>query len=304
MTPIEVPCDLCCSTDHAVLFDSIPDSENGGEGISLKERYAASSNTLVNERVVRCRGCGLVFISPRAPEGAIHEGYEAADNTLYMSQREGRLQTFRRAARKLAQRTGSQGRLLDVGCAAGYFLQTAQETGWDVEGVEISKHLAESARREFGVTVHQGDLSSAPLQPNSFDVVTFWDVLEHTYTPSKDLAKAFVLLKPGGYLLVNYPAFDSVWAKLLGKRWWFLISVHLTYFTRQTIQAMAAKVGFKPVDYWMHIQKLELDYLLLRLEPYAGPLARVLRALVRTLRLGHVQIPYYASQTSFLAKKP
>lgn len=298
----EIPCDLCGGSRHKVVFHSIP--SGGAESLPLQARYAASSGAGLQERVVSCLDCGLVFVSPRIDEAEIYSGYEEADNSLYLSQKTGRLLTFQRAARRLSRHIPPQGRLLDVGCAAGFFLKAARDAGWQVEGVEISKHLAEYGRQEFGLTIHQGDLHRAPLAPASFDVVTFWDVLEHAYHPSRDLARAWTLLKPGGYLLVNYPAFDSLWARLLGRRWWFLISVHLTYFTRSTIRRMAARCGFEPVAYWPFFQSLELWYLLYRLEAYAPSIARSCGAIVKGLRLSSLQIPYYASQTTFLARKP
>jgi hypothetical protein len=52
------------------------------------------------------------------------------------------------------------------------------------------------------------------------------------------------LLRPGGVLVVNYPDIGSLIARILGRRWPFLTSVHLSYFDRRTIRRMLEKTGY------------------------------------------------------------
>jgi len=110
------------------------------------------------------------------------------------------------------------------------------------------------------------------------------------------------LLKPEGQLLVNYPDYGSGMARLLGKRWPFLLSVHLLYYTRTTMTRQLARSGFKVVRMKPHFQALKLGYILKRMEPYVG-VSRHLRSLVEGVGLGGVAVTYNMGQTLVVARK-
>jgi len=144
----------------------------------------------------------------------------------------------------------TQGRLLDVGCSTGLFLHEMAQAGWQVAGVEPIVPAAEYARRRFGLNVFRGMLSEAPYEPASFDVVTFWDVLEHTFSPVDELAHAARLLRQDGLLIANVPNWDSLDRWLFGHYWLGLDPPrHLYVFTRRTLTTMLDKTGFSILDW-------------------------------------------------------
>jgi SAM-dependent methyltransferase len=101
------------------------------------------------------------------------------------------------------------GRVLDVGCAFGTFLVLARERGWQVAGVEVSRFAAaRAASRQIDVTV--ADFRDYQAPPGSFDLVTFWDSLEHLTRPVQALSRAASLVRPGGLVLVATDNFDCL----------------------------------------------------------------------------------------------
>lgn len=296
---VSPPCNLCGADDYAIVHETVP---IGGEGDG-SAKFSASSAILGKERIVRCRRCDLVYINPRVAESAILEAYAGSVEENYVSESEGRYITFQADARLLERWAPAKGRLLDVGAAAGLFVKAAKEAGWDAVGVEPCRWLADYARSKLGLDVRTATLLEARLPEASFDAVTMWDVLEHLADPSAELREAARIIKPGGLLLINFPDFSSVLARLAGRRWWFLLSMHLYYFTPATLKKMLEQAGFSALGVMPHYQRLSLGYLLTRLEPYCGPLARALQPLARLLGLSRRQIPYYASQTKIIARK-
>lgn len=296
-----VPCNLCGADDYAIVYPAVPIKET--DEIDLSTRFAASSDSIASEQVVKCKRCELVYLNPRVKQQLILEGYTKADNSTYVSQGEGRLRTFRRVLRQIRRHLPQQGRLLDVGCAAGYFLRAAREEGREVHGVEPSCWLVNYGNETFGVNIRQGTLRGAKFPSDHFDVVTFWDVLEHLPDPSSELAETARILKSDGVVLINYPDFGSIWARVFGRRWWWILSIHLYYFTPRTIGRMLQKHGLEPIHRRLHFQDLSLGYLTSRLEPYSPRVAGIVRSVVRSLRLSAVNVRYYASQTTVLARK-
>jgi SAM-dependent methyltransferase len=207
----------------------------------------------------RCTHCGLMYLRPRPTPDSIGT-YYPADYTPYRppidDERFTLMRTMRRRKlikrRELIEKYGgvTRGSMLDVGCATGLFLHEMQLAGWRAVGVEPIQSAAELARQHFGLEVFQGELGAAPFAPQSFDVVTFWDVLEHTFSPSAELAHAARLLKPGGLIAINIPNWDSFDREFFGADWQgFDPPRHLYVFSQETLTQLLARAGFRVVTW-------------------------------------------------------
>jgi len=210
--------------------------------------------------VVECERCGLVWVTPRLSGEALArvygEGYWKSDdpkNRGYADyQREASLylKTFRRRLRFVRRWVPPGARVLDVGCAAGYFLQVMLDAGHPVLGIEPSAAIARAAQQQLGSErVHIGQLEGAPpalgFRDGSFDLVTLWDVIEHIPDPQATLRRAAALLAPGGRLLLETQNVASRWARLLGRRWHhYKHAEHLYHFTPATITRLLGDCGF------------------------------------------------------------
>ncbi len=204
--------------------------------------------------VVRCADCGLVYVTPRLPPGALleevyDESYWKSDSPKvrgyadYSAERDFYERTFRIRMRFVRPFASPPGRCLDVGCAAGYFLSVAKEEGWECAGVEPSRPIAEEARKNLpGTEIFTGLLEEAPFEKESFDLVTLWDVVEHTPDPVSFLAAAAAMLKPGGVLILETQNVDSLFARILGRKWQhFKHSEHLYHFSPYTLRRLLEK---------------------------------------------------------------
>ncbi len=148
---------------------------------------------------------------------------------------------------------------------------------------------AEAQRR--GLAVHAGTLESAALPPESFDVVTMWDVIEHLADPTTELASARRLLRPGGWLVVHTMDIGSPVARLMGARWPWLMDMHLYYFNRRTLPAMIAGHGFDIVWQGAQGRYLRLGYLASRVGGLHAGLGRAARRAIDGLGLGAAAVP-------------
>lgn len=253
--------------------------------------------------VVRCGGCGLVRVEEFPDSGRLAEIYSAeyfrndTSNVLgyadYESDRPFILRTAHRRLRKLEQLAPGRGRILDVGCAFGYFLEAARRRGWDVEGIDLSEHAVAYARQHLGdAAVHTGQLEQAGLPLGSFDVITLWDVVEHFPDPVEKLAYCRELLKPGGLLVLSTPDIGSPVARVTGPRWmgFKLADEHLYYFSRRTMGAMLERAGFAVVRTFPVGKDVSLGLFGARLRLYVPPLAAVVDALVRLTGRGRASV--------------
>lgn len=143
------------------------------------------------------------------------------------------------------------GRILDVGCSTGIFLDAMREAGWDTLGVEIAPDAVAYARDRLNLNVLAGQLLDHELPFESFDAVTFWDVLEHTFDPFENLKEANRLLKIGGIIALTIPNWESIDRKLFGQAWiGFDSPRHLYVFPRETLFRMLVESGFQLDKAW------------------------------------------------------
>ena len=208
--------------------------------------------------VVRCPGCGQVYISPRVRDlGAIYEdpayfeagvyGFSRRFNLAMTLQRIWSRARLRLIRETVARQDAPGRRLLEIGCAYGLFLQQAKDAGFDVSGIEYSQTAVQWARR-LGLDVQQGEIEGIALAEGSYDVVCFWDVLEHVRDPATFLSAVGRALKENGFVFLACPYFNSLPARVFRSRWWTLRpEQHLWHFTTTTLEMVLADAGFRLV---------------------------------------------------------
>ena len=219
----KVPCNICNSDNTALLFQK--------DGIN----------------VVRCRECDLVYVNPRPHLDILHDQYHDEDYFDYYEQMEqSDAVTFNRRLIKVEART-PPGRLLDLGCARGTFLQVALKRGWQGVGVDISTSAIEHCQ-SLGLDAHCGNLPDLQFAAESFDFINMEDSIEHLPDPATMIKEVYRLLKPNGWLLVRTPDIGSLIARLQGQHWIQIKPAeHIYYFSGATLKKLLTLVGFTVV---------------------------------------------------------
>lgn len=301
---ITKPCPICGSKTFSVLMKSTY-HENLTKN-DLKEIYSSSSDHMLMDQLVKCDSCNLVYINPQVRSDIVMSSYTEAVDETFIKQNPLRITTFQRNLLSLCRRLNIQPTkeksVLDIGCAGGAFPVAANNAGFSVVGIEPSRWLSEQARNRYGLDIRTGPLEAQDFGMRKFDLITLWDVIEHLTAPVEVIQKSRELLSDGGLLIVNYPDYDSYACKVFGKRWPFFLSVHLIYFTPDTIRRFLSDQGFEVIlirPYW---QTLELGYALERASAYFG-LFKILAKLTRILGLAKLPLRYNMGQTLLVARK-
>lgn len=140
-----------------------------------------------------------------------------------------------------------QGKVLDIGCSWGNYLDRMREYGWDVYGTEINQKAVEYANENLGLSqVKQGFFEEMSFEENFFDAVNMSMVLEHIYEPLPMMQKVNSIMKPGGQLILSVPDISGFEAKVYKKYFYGLqVPEHLHHFNPDTIKTLLEKSGFQ-----------------------------------------------------------
>jgi len=280
-----VPCNLCRSSHYVILYvgnSRVPTRINAQEFRCTTESLGKFTN------IVQCRECGLIFENPREREITIESQYQEVEDPVYEREVGGRIRTFSRLLDSL-ERSVPRGRLLDVGCYTGIFLELAKQRGWQTLGIEPSAWAAAKAR-ERSLEVINLPFRKFQAESESFDLVTLWDVIEHLHDPLNELREIYRLLRPGGVLGLSTMDAGCVFARLAGRRWPWYTRMHFYYFTRGTITRLLQAAGFRVLSIERHQRVVSMRYLIQKAFSLVEPLAPLGRWLGAPLGKAYVTV--------------
>jgi SAM-dependent methyltransferase len=197
--------------------------------------------------LLRCTRCGYAFLTgepdPALYGDAYFEGYAGGD---YRAAEQQRRHESRRRLELLASVTPPPARILEVGAAAGFFLDEARTRGYEVAGIEPNGAMAAHGREALRLEIHACALEQAELERGSFDAVCAFHVVEHLDAPLAALRTVHEALRPGGHLLVEVPNAESAAARRLGPAWQPLdLPFHVGHHGPASLRALLERAGFE-----------------------------------------------------------
>ena len=220
------------------------------------------------QNVLKCFSCGLVFFEPRFTEAEVDPEEKVywnggSQKKIYFQKeiRETFVKEFESRLKTMKRYQPGCGKLLDVGCGIGHFLDTARRQGWEVRGLDISENAAAAAQEAYELKVAVGTLEDSGFTDREFDCMTLWDVIEHIRRPLENVRAANRLLRNGGILVMKTPDESSLFKQfarasyhLLGGSGSFLLKYvyyipHYFSYTRKAMTLMLERSGFEVLEY-------------------------------------------------------
>lgn len=204
---------------------------------------------------VRCKNCNLVYVTPRLLESATLAYYGDAVDQQSMTDwlnvlanpinQSWQIPYFQEAVDILAKLIPSKGRILDIGCSIGLFMEIAQKSGFECVGLEPEPKSREYALKR-GLHVRPQLFNDAGFPPASFDAITMFGVLEHLSKPKQMLADIWDTLKPDGVVMVIVPnVYSFANGTLHEQARTFTGRNHLSYFAWDTLSDLFKRSGYE-----------------------------------------------------------
>ncbi len=230
-------------------------------------------------RALRCAACGHGSLEEPPKAEVLSESYEDAADPVSLREEAGQVETARRTLASVEQFV-QPGRVVDLGCWTGSFLVGARERGWDTVGIEPSNWGSNRARAR-GLDVRTVEWANHGLAPGTFRLVAMSDVLEHLLDPGTALDEIARMLEPGGALMLTVPDAGSRLARILGRRWWSVLPMHVQYFTRDSLRRLLEAHGYEVLLVRTHAKVFSARYYAERLAGYSSLLERLVLGALR-----------------------
>lgn len=265
-------------------------------------------------QVIRCLNCGLVYRYPQPGEKELtqlyNKNYFLSEDPLrwgykdYVKMKKFINQTFEHKL-KIIERYKKRGKILDIGCATGFFLEIAKKRGWEPYGVELSDYAASYGREKMGLDIKTGDLKKVGYRKEYFNIITMWDILEHTPYPLEELKEVKRVLKENGLVFITVPNIKSLIARIMGRRWFGFTKIreHLYFFSPRTLKMILEKAGFSVLKMQRSGLVYNLEFLVSKLEPYSRFISKTLDRLLKKLKLGNRALNFKLIDILVVARK-
>lgn len=140
------------------------------------------------------------------------------------------------------------GKILDVGCAAGFILKGFESFGWECHGIEPNFTMSAYARDELNLDIYTGSMESY-MSENKYDLVTLFQVISHFYDIDKAVKNISRLLDQNGLVLVESWNMNSLIARVLGKYWHaYSPPSVINWFSDESLTIIFSSYGFELID--------------------------------------------------------
>jgi 2-polyprenyl-3-methyl-5-hydroxy-6-metoxy-1,4-benzoquinol methylase len=232
-------CPVCSSSDLKFVFN-------------VKDHTVSGSEFAVWE----CNGCTLRFTQDIPGPDEIGPYYQSEDYISHTETKKGFINSAYHAVRKFTlqqkknlvnRQTGlKKGRILDIGCGTGAFLEVMQSAGWQAQGLEPDEGARAIARKRGVPVLPSGELFNLTV---SFDAITMWHVLEHVHQLHNYMENIRSLLHTGGAIFIAVPNYTSADAMEYGKFWAaYDVPRHLYHFSPLSMQTLVHIHGLEIVN--------------------------------------------------------
>lgn len=249
----------CIMTEIATVpierCNSCKSSEMREIAVSRDFEYASCNNDFL---FVQCRNCGLAFLKNRPAIETLDVIYPANYRPHSFNKSLGSFtarirdivqQSKIRIIRKYARENSF---ILDIGCGSGELLRLLHDHGdrsWRLGGIDLAE-TAVNHIRKMGILGFLGRFETMAWMDAAPDVIIMNQVIEHMEDPSAVVEKAYSILKPGGYLIMETPSMEGWDARWFLKRYWggWHTPRHWTIYTEDSLIYLLQRSGFEILE--------------------------------------------------------
>jgi 2-polyprenyl-3-methyl-5-hydroxy-6-metoxy-1,4-benzoquinol methylase len=292
-------CPLCGGDDAKVMVEASIDETR----LTASAFASRKLPEYMHSRMVECNACGMLYANPVLRQEDLADAYKDAS---FDSGAESRLAavTYRALLEPHLNALPSRTSALDIGAGDGAFVEELLALEFtDVVGVEPSTAPIAAAKPAIRGHLQCGIFAADQFAPESLDLITCFQVIEHVWDPVKITSDALALLKPGGLFFIVAHDRRAMSALIMGTKSPIFDIEHLQLFDKPTGTALLRNAGFDSIKVTSVHNKYPVDYWL-KLFPLPGPVKSGVRQIAKTSGIGNLLLSLPAGNLAVVGQKP
>ena len=209
--------------------------------------FDCTTNSYAKPKIYKCSKCELKFSELAAvlPDKKIEDKYNNVIDNIYIDEIPQREKYFLSLFKKISYNFNKDQSVLEVGSYYGVFGNIIKPNVKNYSGLELSKHGANYSKKNYDLEIFNETIEEHTERQLKYDIIVMADVIEHFSNPFKMLEKIEKILKPDGLLIFTSYNMDSLYAKITGRNYHWILPMHLFYFSNKTLKNICLENNLK-----------------------------------------------------------
>ena len=209
--------------------------------------FDCTTNSYSKPKIYKCNKCELKFseLAAALPNKRIEDKYNNIVDNIYIDQIPQRQKYFSGLYKKISYNFNKDQSVLEVGSYYGVFGNIIKPNVKNYSGLELSKHGSNYSKKNYNLEIFNETIEEHSKRQFKYDIIVMADVIEHFSNPFKMLEIIEKILKPDGLLIFTTYNIDSLYAKITGKNYHWILPMHLFYFSNKTLKNICLENNLK-----------------------------------------------------------
>ena len=208
--------------------------------------FDCTTNSYSKPKIYKCNKCELKFSELAAlPNKKVEDKYNNVIDNIYIDEIPHREKYFSSLYKKISYNFHKDHSVLEVGSYYGVFGNIIKPNVKKYSGLELSKHGSDYSKKNYNLEIFNETIEEHSERQLKYDIIVMADVIEHFSNPFKMLEIIERILKPDGLLIFTTYNMDSLYAKITGKNYHWILPMHLFYFSNKTLKNICLENNLK-----------------------------------------------------------
>ena len=232
-----------------------------------KINFSCTTDTYVKPSIYECAKCKIIFseLIFKMDKNQIEKTYQDVADNKYISQIRFKKYYFEKLISKISKFINKEMNVLEIGSYYGVLGSVLKDKVKNYSGLELSTHGSNYAKNKFNLNIYNETIENHLKKNIKYDLVIMADVIEHFNDPFKVLSQINELLNQNGKLILTTFNIDSMYAKITGKNYHWLIPFHIVFFSNKTLEMFGKNNNLKLVKILNDPRYVSFGYLIEKL---------------------------------------
>ena len=232
-----------------------------------KINFNCTTDSYKKPSIYECTKCKIIFseLIFKMNKNEIEKNYKDVADDKYISQIKFKRYYFEKFFNKISKFTNKDMTVLEIGSYYGVLGSVLKNKFKNYSGLELSVHGSDYAKNNYGLNIHNETIEDHLKKNIKYDLIIMADVVEHFSDPFKVLAQINKLLNQNGKLILTTFNIESLYAKITGKNYHWIIPFHMVFFSNRTLETFGKNNNLKLVEILNDPRYISFGYLMEKL---------------------------------------